>query len=588
MFINKIYKTLGAWVLCLCVGLCVMGNLQGRAHEHETNGETGSPEPTGVSFDGKMESQVARYTILTERLYLYQVLNDIKSLLLEQHDDLPDGQKAGEVKAFEGAISLIDGTIAALGSIVDAFNNGGLAYNPEIEYRFITMCNFLSDIPEVQPRHVRNYKEHIEKFNDYVQKYRVCRKDFLKPSDLELIDKITHLNHRIKTYILRDEFLGICFADKVLDSVVYRPLDFMSKHPIIVTASVLVVLAAVTYFYVYPWVKSWWLKNRNQEYDVVQFEGVTQGMGTGDCAYFATAHAAILAACSSELEVQEKISLLHQHPEIIDGWHQVINQERETLRSRGIAGVMRGTGDLQEEEVAFLLQPQNLNPLLTQLGVTDVQAVRDRIVVLSDINSIVSGQNVFDGLVNSVMALRRNNQAQIAILNTARANFDSQTHRVVGGGMHWVAMKTIPDAQARHGFKIWAVNSVPYNITAEPALDMAMAVYTQRPLMRPGMLGVAEPVENAHNVMEHNNNPSAALDHLTHATLQAIAGDVHGSYMNDEGFRTIRADMGSCFDYIRQASLAQNIHQAQIRGTARVINFDLCQNFDHFVQAVTH
>lgn len=553
-------------------------------------------DETGGPTVPVFEKNVEKNSIDAKKLYLYQKLEDITTIL-STHQLLGKANKqALPAKIFQEPLKLVRNTKDLLERIVVSFNAENLFYNPEIGYRFVNNCNFLRDINEVCPHHIREYKKQLAKFDAYLQNYKLTRKDFLQSQDIELIDNIRLFNHHISCYMLRDEFFDICFADKVIDSVWYRPLEWIDRHPLLTTGIIITAACFVGYFYVYPKYLEWYYRNCNKDFDGKQLLG--SGQNAGECALIALAHALIAASSDDEQTVQNRLNILKDNQDILDGWRQFITTRRApmlaqipvlqgqlaALQTAGAGheqeivkitqdiasrSAVQGSSWLHGNEVQDLLQPAHITPFLSRLGIGENPVnIIQRVVVVESGRTLPGNSAEF---ARSIQAFRANSHPQVVVLNT---------------GGHWIALKLMPNTQARNNVFFWVIDSMPFNDTASSYVTNVLNTYTRLPLMRPGMQAILPMVQTAENVFAVNNDTAGALHHLRNAVMGSIVGDGR-AFIGDPAFAVTQQQMAQCFDAIRNQNLFLGQHGATIGASARMVDFDTCLTFNDFIRIAT-
>jgi hypothetical protein len=182
-------------------------------------------------------------------LYVYTVLVAVRTHIAEYLKTADIESVTAKSKVFLAASELTDEAINLLGQIVDDLNAHCFAYNPEIECRFIKMCNMLKDIEveSIAPHHIRQFAAQVKQFNQYLTLYCLSRKDFLAKEDLELSSKMSKFNQILMFILSNDNFFNIGFFSTLVDFSVYRPMELVRKHPVASTIIVAALIAGGTY-----------------------------------------------------------------------------------------------------------------------------------------------------------------------------------------------------------------------------------------------------------------------------------------------------------------------------------------------------
>lgn len=134
----------------------------------------------------------------------------------------------GAVLMLQG---FIDQTLELLSYItIEIFNSRALAFNPEIEYRFVTTYSCIDTKYAILPRELRLLKRKIRDLNNYIISYSRKKSESLSKKDIEHLNSITQLNCRLLDCVLKDELLGIDHWDRMLDGLIYQPWEWSCKN----------------------------------------------------------------------------------------------------------------------------------------------------------------------------------------------------------------------------------------------------------------------------------------------------------------------------------------------------------------------
>lgn len=244
-------------------GFCSL-RLSAEAENANFTTEAISPQPlvTGKKF-------------FVQSLHLHVLLNEFRDFIAQQVLlDQPDEKK----KEILLSLALVEEAIKKIHEIIEAFNSE-LFYSQdnrykslEILYKFVNTYNFLSDVGQVEPRHLRMLRVKLEEFDEQVNDYCLREKKFLTAQEIEVFNKITQLNQILLKHLLKDKYLCLDLAHKLADRLFHRPWEVVCEHPW-ATLGVLVGSGIAAYLfwdlYYVPYVQ---LKNRNEHFDVVQFK----------------------------------------------------------------------------------------------------------------------------------------------------------------------------------------------------------------------------------------------------------------------------------------------------------------------------
>lgn len=210
-----------------------------------------------LSFNFLLASKLNR-AICVEDLHIFNIFNNAKLVLMEDiaikhHSiagDSPENLTQDQNKKLQQkSLDLVEKEIELLKEIVHGFNKGLLFF---IEYRFIGVCNFFSNFDSIEPRDVRAFERKVIKFDNFIQNYRLKKKESLDNDEIELCEKILIFNQILLTCFLRHDFYNIDLTDEIVDTCFFRPVEIMGNHPLLTTAAAAIILSVLFYYYVYP------------------------------------------------------------------------------------------------------------------------------------------------------------------------------------------------------------------------------------------------------------------------------------------------------------------------------------------------
>lgn len=214
--------------------------------------------PSGVS------ASKDRRVVQVTSLQLYSFLKEIKAVMLKLNKNTT-GVQVGATKqtnvtdvGLRSCLSLeqvFDESLTLMQEIIEGFNTGMLEYNPEVEYKFVSMCNTLKDVPHIEARHLRTLKKKIHKFDEYLQSYCVNTRDFLSVEEKAFFNKMIRLDYFLTNILLRNEFLENSFFQKFKDWFFYKPGEWMGDHPGLVITGLAVLVVGVCFALAYPEIK---------------------------------------------------------------------------------------------------------------------------------------------------------------------------------------------------------------------------------------------------------------------------------------------------------------------------------------------
>jgi len=197
-------------------------------------------------------------------LRLYSFLQEIKAVMLklntnmaEVHADATKQTNVTDVglRSCLTIEQVFDESLMLMKEIIEGFNTGMLEYNPEVEYKFVSMCNTLKDVSHIEARHLRLLKKKIHKFDEYLQSYCVNTRDFLSVEEKAFFNKMIRLDYFLTNILLRNEFLENSFFQKFKDWFFYKPGEWMEDHPGLVITGLAVLVVGGCLLLVYPELK---------------------------------------------------------------------------------------------------------------------------------------------------------------------------------------------------------------------------------------------------------------------------------------------------------------------------------------------
>ncbi len=353
-------------------------------------------------------------------LHLYTLLNGCRDVMAN----------SAYQKNLSAPLELVEDAIKKMHAIIQAFNSDNFsAYenryrNLEIQYKFVNTCNLLKGTENLGPRHLRVLRAKFEEFDQYIQTYRLQEKNFLNMSEIDLLGKITQFNQTLLDNFLKNEYLGINFADKFLDVAFHRPVEFISKHP-------LAIMTALTAAGLFSWgVRVYQLPNNNPQVEVKQFRARNQYVG-GPCGLHSVAN--LLAFIQGENDDQVRV--------------QLADDNAFNDLSRNCANINGRVDDLDGQQVQNLLAR---NRVLANTILIDNP---DALINLGIDNNFVPGSEQARADFNAMPS-----QPQSFIVNT---------------GGHWLPFKFIKDASVLGGVRVLTAESYwNRNITAYPGINL--------------------------------------------------------------------------------------------------------------------
>ncbi|MFA6263440.1 MAG: hypothetical protein WCW33_01375 [Candidatus Babeliales bacterium] len=351
-----------------------------------------------------------------------------------------DSSNYHKMQACAAALGIVDKAIELLRESVNAFNNHCVSYNPDIEARFYNLCTYFDDvgIANLEPRHVRAFGKSVAEFNRYISTYYMDRKRFLCKEDSELFERLIRLNLILSVSLVSSDYIDVAWYDKVMDWLLYRPLEFASDHPWVVTAACVAVICAGAYYLHQSHQKSLY---------AISYKEVP-GQKCRECGVNAVVNALVLA--HPELE--------SRHAELVASGRQYVE---DTRKAKVAPPVQQGTAnqtpevkvqpqipvraqDLDFQEVQDLLQHIADHAIAGQkLNVANIVAVQDARISTP---SIVT-KELFESFKGF-----HNQQSQVCVLYLGSLQ--------VGGYGHWIAVRIEPSPQAPGGIRALVADSL--------------------------------------------------------------------------------------------------------------------------------
>ena len=241
--LNKILLSVA--VVGFCVGLQAATVVESVALPAEA-AVVKSPVPPLVTFGMGTNRPIVATTLNLYgliQLVAANIDNQSKQLMLESTPNMDRQTVLG------AAFQLATESMKLFVAIVDGFNKGGFYYNPELKYRFITVCNAIDIKSSIEPCDLRRLNLQLKTFCRQVKAYSNSHKGFLSKDDGELSDKIINFGNALTSGLLREEFFDIDWADKVVDWTIYRPAEFVADNKELIITLGIVSIAAVGMWY---------------------------------------------------------------------------------------------------------------------------------------------------------------------------------------------------------------------------------------------------------------------------------------------------------------------------------------------------
>ena len=439
-------------------------------HSHNQKAEQKSTELTARA--------VPRHAIVVSELNLYKLLyaasknidEVVKDSLVKQDDS------GDQSKAFLIALDLVNEAMQLMEQVVAAINKQAFSFNPDIEYHFLKVCNYPKDVDmeDLAPRHIRDVRQRVKKFNQYVTLYCINHKNFLGEEDLALFNKILRFNHILLLCILREDYFDISILSLLMDTIVFQPWEFICKHPYLVMTVVAIIIAAVIYFYVYP---RWFsLRNLNKEYDVMQVEGARQNDGSS-CGYYGLLHALINRNAKNEEERQQLLERIKNNPDVIKPWRDHMDAIRAEFMEVGIPSDRKDPFEsinlLDSYQIAAIRDDHALVNKVMQPLLGRPADVSNVVVV-----DTFAGDGVYNKKTEKMMNVHNNQKEQI--IRDSVQNLQEESipqHVVLRIPGHWIAVSVESDDNKRHGIQARIINSTRGNVTNNSKVSRLLQEY---------------------------------------------------------------------------------------------------------------
>jgi hypothetical protein len=322
-------------------------------------------------------------------LSLYKFLDAIHTNLMKMIQGAMKEKNNKATTALVAAYTTTEKAQELLKDIINDFNDYRFSYNPDIEMRFRTLCDYFDqcDFTDMEPWRLRSFNKSVQEFDEYITVYCMERKQFLCKEDVSLFEKISALDHILMLGIVRADYFDIKFSDKILDWTVCRPWEFMCDHPWL-TASVIGISAALFAYYLYT--RPYTYTNENPKYTVSQTCGVPQ-RGGATCGYYALLHALIERNAKTPDEAQALIQKARSMPDLLKPWMDSVTQQRKATQkesdqksSRKVKSDEVGAGWVDSNNISNILETPVLVQQVTQPLFADGRKVETDHIVVTD------------------------------------------------------------------------------------------------------------------------------------------------------------------------------------------------------------
>jgi hypothetical protein len=357
-----------------------------------------------------------------------------------------DSSDYHKMQAYAAALGIVDKAIELLRESVNAFNNHCVSYNPDIEARFYNLCTYFDDIgiANLEPRHVRAFGTSVAEFNRYISTYYMDRKRFLCKEDSELFERLIRLNLMLSVSLVSSDYIDVAWYDKVMDWLLYRPLEFASDHPWIVMAACVAVVCAGAYYLHQPH------QQPQQPYAINYID--VPGQKDRECGINAVINAVVLA----------NPELAGRHAELVAAARQHIEEARKRMPPPAAIvapPVPQSTASQTPVTVhpripahaadLDIVEVQNLLQNIADHGICDMRPIVANIVAVQDRMSTPS--SLTKDLFASFQGLH-SEHSQVCVLYLGPLEY--------GGYGHWVAVRVDPSPQSFGGLRATVADSL--------------------------------------------------------------------------------------------------------------------------------
>jgi len=390
-------------------------------------------------------------------LHLYTLMQDLKATAVQFSHYKAEKQfsTSSQVSPESTLIKYLDDSIILFENIVHDFNKGCLTRNPEIFFKFANICQNWKgmELSDLEPKHLRNFKKKIQRFDRYVKRYCLNRKDILQASETVLFNRLIILNQRILDGLFIEDLLGIDVTDKIIDTLFVRPYEFVCENPVLCSCMGIITLSFVGYFYAYPAFKKWTLKNANPTLRVDQPSVIRQRGQT--CGIHAIWNAHCLHQAQGD---RQRFEALANDGQAFNTFYSQAIQLSGPVGRRGLEGnqvraVLQGMSDLSLQNFLVVDHPEiypgmRQNPTLLRSD--------------QDINSYAPpGNGNTPGFIEYMQYHRAITQFGLR-QNSPNSN-DVTCIANIGG--HWIACHFTRDPDEQAGMRIIAANSTNRNVS---------------------------------------------------------------------------------------------------------------------------
>lgn len=408
---------------------------------------------TSVSFSPKARTITVKdlsvHTILTiiyTNIHKALEITIADQLSAQESNNLDTIQKLEFQKQVLTALQKFFGeTTALLDYIVhNVINIGVFKFNPDIEYKFINTYSCIDESELVQPRHLRLLKDNIQSLNKYISDYCLTRKNQLTTQEIAAFAAITKLNNSMLDCILKDEFMGIDYWDRLVDNCFYRPWEWICAHKRLVFFASILTIGLILYYHMVI-CKPKVFENNNKLFDVRQFEVIDQNGNV--CGYHSFYNVAMLLAHDDANVLKKK---LHDKNRL----NKLLPKNKKNYEL-----------DAQEVEERLLKKnPLNfsdriLRKMVVLPSIDPLENIADRDDLIADFAEKITSSDFLTQL--NTFKNGKNGEKIGFMINTGKQGLKNGDLVDTSGRVsHWIGAVFTKDATAKRGLSIAVTDSL--------------------------------------------------------------------------------------------------------------------------------
>jgi hypothetical protein len=462
-----------------------------------------------------------------KNLHLYRTLKPVDQNLKKTLIALKTNDGSLEdLETLLKASTMCSQVLTSMERLVFLFNTKAYEAISQFKWQFLSVCQTLKKHgPDIKPRHVRELAPRLKKFHLAIFNYYYTHKEFMDGQEIELFNEMNRFCSGLRFCLLpgADEYFDFSFIDMFTDTLVFRPIEWMADHKLLVAAGVGVVVIGAWYWHKYKKEQAF-AEELKKKARLVGFEmhrePAVQQSGA-QCGAYAVVNGILLNATNPD-------QVLHRAQSL--NMPAIFAQVREEIARTGDAARLgrfpQSPEWLAVDQVIELTQ----EPLFMQ-GLADALGAQmpghGRFVVMQGLPSqtLVPCQD-YQHLYDSVHALARNNQPQTVITYQGEATTNYNASRG-----HWVVMHLEPSTTPVGPLQVKVCDSLyAQNVYANPYVAGIAEMYAQRDLESPPVYAGSFEVKTAHQRFQ-----DAALtdEQKGRLAFQDYTGGLAKIYQND-------------------------------------------------------